>query len=462
MLKRYIGDKAFYRKMLVTALPIMLQNLLTNFVALLDNVMVGQLSTAQIGAVTIVNNNLLFIFSLCMFGCISSASIYTTQFYGSNDQQGIRYTFRFKIISCILVTVLAMGVFMFGGDPLINMYLQGEGDPTLAADTLYYGRQYLRIMMIGLIPFSLTNSYAGTLRECGYPTVPMVAGIIATATNLVFNYILIFGHFGAPAMGVAGAAVATVISRFVELAIVVIWTHKHVDKNPYIQGAYRSFHIPAPLLKQILIKGFPLIINETLYSAGIALLNQCYSVCGLDVVPALSISTTIYNLTSVIFRSFGITVGIVTGQLLGAGLPAEEVRDDNRKQNTLSLMSGVAFGILTALLCNSFPLLFNTTPEVRKLSAYLILISAAYMPMEAYIMPAYFTLRSGGKTFATFLFDGGFIWIIMLPLAFCITRYTDMSIIWVYIICRAVEILKCLIGKLLVRSGCWIQNLTVN
>ena len=460
MLKRYIGDKAFYRRTLITALPIILQNLITNFVAMLDNVMVGQLATAQISAVTIVNNNLLFIFNLCMFGCASSAGIFTTQFHGRNDQEGIRHTFRFKVLSCALLTVAAAALFYFGSDPLISLYLQGKGDPVLAADTLLYGRQYLRIMILGLIPFSLTNAYAGTLRECGHPTMPMVAGIIATVTNLVFNYILIFGHFGAPAMGVAGAAVATVISRYVELIIVVAWTHKNKDKNPYIRGVYRSWHIPGPLLKQIFIKGLPLILNETLFSAGLAFLNQCYSVCGLDVVPALSISSTIYNLTAVIFRSLGITVGILTGQMLGAGLAAEEVRDSNRKQIALCVASGVVFGGITALLCNSFPQIFKTTEEVRQLAGYLILISAICMPLHAYIMPAYFTLRSGGKTFITFLFDCGSIWALMLPLAFVLTRFTDMPIIPVYILCNSVDIIKCVIGVFLIRGGSWIQNLT--
>ena len=197
MLQRYIGDKAFYRRALATALPIILQNLITNFVAMLDNVMVGQLATAQISAVTIANNNLLFIFNLCMFGCASSAGIFTTQFHGSGNQEGIRHTFRFKLLSCLLLTAAAAAIFWFGSDPLVRLYLRGEGDPQLAADTLFYGRQYLHIMILGLIPFSVTNAYAGTLRECGHPTVPMVAGIVATAVNLVGNYILIFGHFGA-------------------------------------------------------------------------------------------------------------------------------------------------------------------------------------------------------------------------------------------------------------------------
>jgi putative MATE family efflux protein len=461
MLQRYIGDRAFYRRALATALPIILQNLITNFVAMLDNVMVGQLATAQIGAVTIVNNNLLFIFNLCMFGCASSAGIFTTQFHGSGNQEGIRHTFRFKMFSCILLTLAAAGIFFFGSDALVGLYLRGEGDPLLAADTLLYGRQYLHIMILGLIPFSVTNAYAGTLRECGHPTVPMVAGIVATAVNLVGNYVLIFGHFGAPAMGVAGAAIATVASRYVELAIVMIWTHCNPGKNPYIRGVYRSFHIPGQLLRSVLVKGFPLILNETLFSAGLAFLNQCYSMCGLDVVPALSISTTIYNLTAVIFRSLGITVGILTGQMLGAAMAETEVRDSNRKLITLCVFSGIVFGAVTAAFSGGFPLVFNTTDSVRHLAGQLILISAICMPLHAYIMPVYFTLRSGGKTWITFLFDCGAIWALMLPLAFCLTRFTSLPIIPVYIFCNAVDAVKCAVGVVMIRKGNWVQNLAI-
>ena len=462
MLRRYIGDKAFYRRAIATALPILLQNLITNFVALLDNIMVGQLSTAQISAVTISNNNLLFIFNLCMLGCASCAGIFTTQFHGSGDQQGIRYTFRFKIYSCLLLTLAASAALYFGSDTLVGLYLTGDGDPALAAETLFYGRQYLRIMIIGLIPFSITNAYAGTLRECGHPVVPMIAGFAATAVNLIGNYILIFGHFGAPAMGVAGAAVATVASRYVELIIVMAWTHGHPEKNPYIKGVYRRIHIPAPLLRSIIIKGLPLLLNETLFSAGLAFLNQCYSVCGLDVVPALSISTTIYNMTAVIFRSLGITVGIITGQMLGAACSRQEVRDANRKLIALCVASGVVFGGVTAALSGVFPMIFNTTDAVRQLAGSLILISAVYMPLHAYIMPVYFTLRSGGKTLITFLFDCGSIWVLMVPLAFCLTRFTGLPILWVYILCNGLDMVKCAIGAVMIRHGGWIQNLAVN
>jgi len=263
-------------------------------------------------------------------------------------------------------------------------------------------------------------------------------------------------------MGVAGAAIATVISRYVELFIVMAWTHLNPAKNPYIRGVYRSMHIPAGLLRSIIIKGFPLLLNEALFSAGLAFLNQSYSLCGLEVVPALSISTTIYNLTAVIFRSLGITVGIITGQMLGAACPEEEVRSANRKLITLCVLSGVVFGGVTASLSGVFPRIFNTTDDVRLLAGQLILLSAVFMPLQAYIMPAYFTLRSGGKTFITFLFDSGSIWAMMVPLAFILTRFTALPIIPVYILTNCMDIIKCVIGKLMIRKGSWIQNLTAN
>ena len=462
MLQHYIGDRAFYRRAIVTAAPIILQNLITNFVAMLDNIMVGLLDTAQISAVTIANNNLLFIFNLCMFGCVSCGGIFTTQFYGSGDQRGIRHTFRFKLISCTLLTALAAAIFWFGTDPLVGLYLRGEGDPVLAAATLEYGRQYLHIMIWGLIPFAVTNAYAATLRECGEPAVPMYAGFAATAVNLVLNYLLIFGRFGAPRLEIAGAAIATVISRYVELLIVMLWTHRHTEKNPYAKGLYRGFHIPAPLLRQIILRGLPLLLNELLFSGGLAFLNQCYSLCGLDVVPALSISSTIYNLTVVVTRSLGITVGILTGQMLGADLPEQQIRDDNRRLIVLSVFSGVVFGGITAALGGVFPKIFNTTNEVRQLATWLILLSAVFLPLQAYNLPAYFTLRSGGKTVTTFLFDSGSIWLLMVSTAFILTRYTALPILTVFTLTNAMEGIKCIIGGVLIRKGSWIQNLTVH
>ena len=459
MLKRYVGDRAFYSRVFAVALPIIIQNAITNFVALLDNIMVGQLATAQISGVTIVNNNLMFIFNICMFGAAAGAGIFTTQFRGSGDNEGIRYTMRFKLILCGILSVIAGFAFYFLADPLIGLYLTGDGDPQLAAETLVAGREYMYMMIWGMLPFAITNAYAGTLRECGKPTVPMVAGIIATFVNLVFNYILIFGHFGAPAMGVRGAALATVMSRYVEMAIVIVWTHTHPETCPYAQRLFRSVHIPGKLFGSIVTKGMPLLLNEFMWTIGMAFVNQCYSTCGLDVVPAMSISSTIYNLAAVVFRSLGNTVGIFMGQMLGARRSTEELMDTNRKMTALAAFSGVFFGTIVACLSGMFPMLYNTSDAVRQLAARTILVAAVLMPLQAYSFPVYFTLRAGGKTVMTTLFDCGSIWFLYLPVSFILSRFTGLPFLAIFAICNSTDLIKCIVGTILIRSGSWIQHL---
>ena len=459
MKKRYIGDRAFYRRCFGVAIPIIVQNGITNFVSMLDNIMVGQIGTLPMSGVSIVNG-LIFVFNLCVFGASSGAGIFTAQFCGSHDQEGVQHTFRFKFLICCLISLLGTGIFLLGDSFLIGLYLTGEGDPAQAAEVLTYGLQYLHVMLWGFLPFALTNTYASTLKESGNTFVPMIAGIAATLINLAGNYILIFGHFGAPALGVRGAALATVISRFAELAIVAGWTHCNPEKNPFIVGAYRSFYLPGKLFRAIIRKGMPLLINEFLWASGMAIMNQCYSTCGLDVVPAQNISSTLFQLGSVVFLSMGNAVGILMGQMLGAGNTEENVRDSNRKLLALSVASGVVFGVLVACVSGVFPKLYNTTEAVRQLATWLICITAFMMPFNSYTNATYFTLRSGGQTLVTFLFDSCFVWGICIPLAFCLSRFTNLSIIPMFAICQGTDLAKCIIGAAMIKQGKWIQNLT--
>ena len=459
MLSRYVGDRAFYRRVFQVAIPIIIQNGITNFVSLLDNIMVGQVGTLPMSGVSIVNQ-IIFVFNLCIFGASSGAGIFTAQFHGSGDDEGIRHTFRFKLFICTLISLAAGLIFFLGQDSLIGLYLTGEGTAEDAAQVLAYGKDYLAVMLWGLLPFGLANAYAGTLKESEETFVPMVAGVTAVFVNLGLNYVFIFGHFGAPAMGVRGAALATVISRYAELLLVAAWTHRNGAKHPFIRGAYRSFAIPSPLLKTIVITGTPLLMNETLWSLGVAFMNQCYSTCGLDVVPATNISSTLINLSSVVYHSLGVSVGILMGQMLGARKPEAEVRDFNRKLIAFSVSMGVLFGGLMALGSGVFPNIYNTTDTVRALAQDLILISAFVMPFQSFANATYFTLRSGGKTFITFLFDSGFMWICSIPLAFCLSRFTALPILPLFAICQTPDVLKCVVGSWMLKKGSWIHTLT--
>ena len=458
-LRKYFGDRAFYRHVLAVALPIIIQNGIANFVSLLDNIMVGQVGQNPMSGVSIVNQ-LLFVFNLCVFGATSGAGIFTAQFHGSGDHAGIRHTFRFKWLAGLLLAALGIGVFLSFGQELICVYLNGEGNQADAAAILQYGWSYLLVMLWGLPAFAISNAYAGTLRETGETVVPMIASTSSVFVNLFFNWVLIFGHLGAPALGVQGAAIATVISRYVELAIVAMWTHLHGAKMPFIRGAYRSFAIPASLFRKILQKGMPLLANEALWSIGMATLNQCYSTRGLDVVPAQNISSTIYNLSSVVYLAMGNAVGIIIGQMLGAGKTEEKVRDADRKLIVASVLSCLLFGGLMAGISGVFPHLYNTTETVRALATRLILISALFLPFNAYTNAAYFTLRSGGQTLVTFLFDSCFVWAFCVPLAFVLSRFTAIPILPLYFICCATDLIKCAIGAFMIKQGKWIQNLT--
>ena len=460
MLHHLFGDKQLYRRFFQIAIPIIIQNGITNFVSMLDNIMVGQVGSLQMSGVSIVNG-LMFVFSLCVFGAGAGAGIFAAQFYGRDDQEGVRYTFRFKVLACTILSLLAAGFFLIFGEPLIKLYLQGEGDPADAALVLQYGKDYLSMTYWGFVPFALSNAYASTLRETGRTTVPMVAGITAVFTNLILNYILIFGHFGAPALGVKGAAIATAVSRYVELSIVAGWLHSHSRECPFIRGAYRSFRVPVDLLKKIAAKGTPLLLNEALWSAGMAFLNQCYSTCGLEVVPAMNISSTIFNLASVVFIAGGNTVGILIGQMLGAGNTAEYIRDTNRKLLAANVVIGLVCGALLACVSGLFPMIYNTTDSVRSIATKLILICALMLPIHSYLHAIYFTLRSGGEALATFIFDSGYVWCCMIPVAFVLSRFTNMPIIPLYFICQCMDGIKVVIGTHMLRKGKWIQNLTV-
>lgn len=456
-MNRYIGDKAFYRKLFRVMVPILIQNLITNFVSLLDNVMVGQVGTEPMSGVAIVNQ-LLFVFNLCIFGGLAGAGIFTAQFYGKGDEEGVRSTMRIKLYVAVGAVAVFAAVLIGYGEGLISLFLhEGEEGLDLAA-TLRYGKEYLQVMLLQLIPFAAGQIYSSTLRETGETMLPMKAGVAAVFVNLIFNYILIFGKLGFPAMGVVGAAIATVLSRFVECAIVMVWPYRHRVRCPYVVGAFRSLRVPGTLLKQAAVLGFPLLINELLWSGGMTVLNQCYSLRGLEVVSAFNISTTISNLFFCAFLAMGNAISIIVGQLLGAGELARAV-DEDRKLNAFSVALSAAVAVLMALVAPLLPQIYNTTDGVKALAVQLLLAGAAFMPIHAYANACYFTLRSGGKTLITFVFDSLFTWVLSIPVAFVLSRYTSMAILPMYITVEGLTLIKCILGYALVKSERWVKNL---
>lgn len=449
--------KALYLRALTLAVPMMIQNGITNAVGLVDSIMIGSQGTESTSAVSMCGQ-LIFVFNLAIFGALSGPGIFGAQYFGNNDIEGVRKTFRIKIWVVIASVIAGICAFWFFGDFFVGLYLKGEAegiDPVLA---LNKSRDYLRIMLIGFLPFALTQVYSSTLRENNESKIPMIAGICGVVADILFNWILIFGKFGFPAMDVKGAAIATVISRFIEFTVIVIWSHLKRKRFVFLQGIYRTLLVEGKIAVPIIKKSIPILINEFLWSAGIIKTNQLLSERSLFVVPSLGISAAISNLLNVVFVAMGSAVGIIIGQMLGAG----ETKGIRKKANSLMWFTAfLSVGLSGTLIAIApfFPKRYDVLPEVQYMATAFITLTAFFFPLQGFLNAQYFTIRSGGKTFITFLADSGFTWAINVLTVFLLIKFTNLNVYQIYAVSLSLDILKVVFGAVMIRTGIWITNL---
>ena len=429
--------------------PVLIQNVITNFVSLLDNIMVGRVGTEPMSGVAIVNQ-LLFVFNLCIFGGLAGAGIFTAQYFGKGDDEGVKNTMRAKAWIVTVILAVALFILLRFGENLIMLFIHEGEDNLNLADTLGYAKKYLRIVLFQMPMFALLMVYSSTLRETSRTKLPMTAGIVAVFVNLIGNYILIYGKFGAPKLGVEGAAIATVAARFVEMVICISGSKFH--------GVWRTIKVPSELAGKIVVKGLPLMFNEFFWSAGMTTLNQLISRRGLEVVSAENIASTVSNLFFCAFFAMGTTISILVGQDLGSG-DFDKAIDDDRKLIAFSVAFSAAVAIVMAAVAPLFPRVYNTTEIVKKLASQMIIVNAVMMPANAFTNSAFFTLRAGGKVWVTALYDSVYLWVLAIPLTLALVKLTALSAIVIYSISYGVDLIKCVFGFILVRSGIWINNL---
>ncbi len=455
-IKKYIGTREFYKSAFAVAIPIMMQSFITNFVNMLDNLMVGSLGTEQMSSVAIVNQ-IIFVFNLSVFGGLSGIGIFTAQFFGKKDDEGMRYTFRCKIALVLLLCAAAVPLLFFGDDFLISLFLHKSDDVGNIELTLNFAKQYLAISLIGIIPYALSNAFASTLRETGDAVTPVISGVIAVVINIVLNVFLIFGVWGFPKLGVRGAAIATVTARFAECIIIICYSFAKKDRFTYLKGIFRSFRIPKSIIVPVLKKGTPLLINEILWSGGMSALSVAFSMHGLSVVAAYSISSTVTNLFNIAFLSMGTSIGIISGNLLGAKKHDEAI-DAVRKLIAASLIISVFIGFLMILSGGLIPNLYKTDAGSRELAAYFIRTCGFTAPLVAFANATYFTIRSGGKTLITFFFDCGALWLLSIPVAFLLYK-AGLNIRIVFPVVQFLEVFKVIIGYILVKKRVWVDTI---
>lgn len=453
---KLIGNKEFYKTLFVVAIPIMLQSAITNFVGLIDNLMVGSLGTLQMSSVSICNQ-IINVFQLLTFASANASGIFLAQYYGKRDDEGMANCFRFKAYSMAVLYIVAMAVFVFGGKQIIMLYL-GNNDPSTIAETMAYASSYMKIILIGLLPFAINITVSYSIREIGDTVPPMIASSVAVMVNTLLNYTLIFGHFGLPQLGIKGAAIATVIARFTEMTITVGYAFSKRYTIPFIRHMFDTLTVPTTLIRDIMVKGFPLVINEFFYAIGMAMIVQAYSMKGIEAVAAYNIVNTVANVLFVANIAFGNAIAIIVGRLLGAG-EIEQAKQTDAQIIFFSFMLNIVIGLVMFMFVPLVPELYNTSADIKLMAANMLRFYSFYLPVSSLYMSAYFTIRSGGNTFLTFFFDGFYSACISFPLAYVLCRFTGLSIVQVYMIVMSFDIFKVFIGMGLISRGTWAKNI---
>lgn len=446
--KNLIGDRKFYKKAIAIAVPFMIQQTLTNLVSLLDNVMVGQISQSAVSAVAIANQ-LLFITTICFTGGLAGPGIFLSQSFGANDEEGIRKTFRIKAIFAFFIAIISILVFSFFGEALLGLFLQNPESITLA-------KQYLTIMMVGIIPLGISQLYATSFREIGMTKVPLVSGILAIITNVILNSLLIFGMMGFPALGVAGAAIATVIARFVEMFVLIAIAHG--KKHVFAYKVYRNFIIGKKFFAVVLKKGLPLLANELLWSIGMTTLVFAYSTRGEASVAAINITTTTSNIVYTVFGALAASIGVMVGTELGAG-KIENARKNAYQLITFAVFTSLCLGTLLVGASSFIPQMYKVSEETKIIARNLLILNGIFMSIYSFNAGCFYTLRAGGATIMTFVFDSMFTWLVPVPLALCLAYFTKIDVLLLYSFVQLADLIKSTIGFSIVRKGKWAKKL---
>ena len=450
MNQTYMKEKPILPLLLSMALPMVISMMVNSLYNIVDSYFVARISEEAMTALSLVYPIQNFITSVGVgFGIGINAAI--SFFLGAQDQKkadaAATQGLFLSVIHGIVLTVVTIAV--------MPLFLQIF---TKDVTVIQMGNAYSRIAFGFSIVISLEITWEKIFQAVGRMRVSMICMMSGCIFNIVLDPLLIFGIGPFPELGVAGAALATVIARYIEAFIIIVWAHSHTGQNLYLKGAYTGFGIPGEELKAIIVKGFPLMLNEVLWAAGMTAVTQCYSVRGLEVVAGLNIATTITNLFNIIYLQLGSCISIVVGQYLGAG-ELEEAKDADNKMIVFSVFCCVIVAGLMLVVGGFFPQIYNTTEEIKALATSFIAVSAMIMPFCSFSHASYFTLRSGGKTMVTFLFDSVFTWIVVVPAAFLLAHFTGLGIVGVYFLVQATELIKVVIGYRMVRSNVWLVQL---
>lgn len=446
--KKYFGDKAFFKKTLIIAVPLMMQQLVSTAVNLLDNLMIGQLGDHALAGVAAVNRY----FMIGLFGTwgiLAASSVFMAQFYGSNDDDHMQQTFRYSIFSSSIVMSIFIAISMVFPEQIIRFFIDNDA-------VLEQGMQYIFISGLSFIPTVFSMAIASSMRATGDTKAPLIASVFSMFTNLFFNYVLIYGHLGFPALGVKGAALGTFLARIVELLIVSYALKKGFYR--FKSNINSLFNISKTLVKAITLKALPLSINEILYTGGMALLLRFYGTRGADVISGYSITATVSDLFFTMNAGMSVATTILVSQALGAN-KIDEARDNGYRLIGFGAVLAAVFGVLLFLSSFAVPYLYDVSANATWIAQTFLRIMSFLFWIYIINTTIYFILRAGGDSKSTLIIDSGYMWCVNLVAVGFATYYTNLNIIGLYLVGQSTDVIKMVIAMKFLHKEKWLLNL---
>lgn len=447
--RNMLSDKTFIRKTVAISIPVALQGLLNTTLNMVDTLMIGQLGETTISAVGLANK-VFFVFTLILFGIVSGSSVLTSQYWGQRDIKSIR-----KVLGLSFLLGIAASFFFLIPSFIVPEYVMRIFTPN--SETITIGAAYLAIVSLSYPLTAVTNVYVTLLRGVNQVKAPVVITILSIGVNVVFNYILIFGKFGAPELGVVGAAIATVLARVVECVVLLFYVY--MQKGPAAASLKEMISFDKDFIKKYAGIVTPVIANEFMWGLGVTIYSLAYGRMGDAAVAAITITQTVEQILTVVFQGISAATAVILGNEMGSN---ELKRADRYAKNFLLLQ--FMFTLLMMVVCYliRWPAisLFEVSNEVAIFINRCFLVFIIYMPFKMFnYVNVVGILRSGGDTKYALFLDTSGVWFIGIPLAFIGGLVLGLPIYWVYAMVMIEEVYKFFLGMQRYKKKQWLRNI---
>lgn len=447
-----IKDKNFYKVLFSITLPIAAQNFITFTVSLADSLMLGKVGEIALSGANLANQ-LFFILMIITFGVTSAAMVFASQYWGKNDVYSMKRVITIMLRLAAVISVAASALAICIPETVMSWYSDD-------AAVIEAGASYLRIIGWAYPFYSITNAMASVLRSAHIVKISIVIYLSSLIVNVSLNWVLIFGHLGAPAMGVEGAAIATAVARLVEFIILIIYLAFFEKKIHY---TIKDFFVPVKdYLGAFFKTGAPVVLNEAIWSIGTSVLSMIIGHISTEFVSANSIANIIWQCVWVVVSGMGNATSVVIGNAIGRGEKKETVLNKAKTIVFLAAIMGILSAITLLIIRGPVINFYEVSAETKALAYDLIVSYAIIIVFQAmsvqYIVGIF---RGGGDTKTAMIVDVLFLWITAIPLGAITGLVLGWAPPFVYLMLRSDELLKNIIGFLRLRSGKWIRDITV-